>query len=355
MNALALIAELTHRCPLRCVYCSNPLALDPRRRELSTDVWLDVFRQAADLGVLQADLTGGEPLARPDLTDLLRGAREAKLYVSLITSGLGLTDARLDALVSAGLDHVQLSFQDAQEAAADDVAGVRAHRHKLAVAGWLRERRVAFTMNVVVHRRNLDRLPEIIALAERLAPSRLEIAHTQYYGWALGNRAALLPTREQVDRSLEIVHSAAERLKGRLRIELVVPDYYARYPKPCMGGWGRKMILVTPTGAVMPCHAAGVIPGLTFENVTRSPLRAIWESSSAFEAFRGEDFLAEPCRSCERRALDFGGCRCQAFLLAGDARMTDPTCSLAPARGVVEEALARLDGSAAWTYRENPA
>jgi PqqA peptide cyclase len=298
------------------------------------------------------------------LVELVAGARKAKLYVNLITSGLGLNDARLDALLEAGLDHIQLSFQDALEAPANEFAGTRAHAAKLVLAAQIRARRVAFTMNVVVHRANLDRLDQIIALAEELAPQRLEVAHVQYYGWALPNRDALLPTREQLDRSVEIVEAARGRLKGKIRIEFVTPDYYGRFPKACMGGWGRKLMLITPSGEALPCHAAGVIPELHFDNVGQHPLRWLWEESSAFQKFRGEHWMPEPCRSCDRRTQDFGGCRCQALLLAGDAAATDPTCSLAPARPVVDAIVARVNGapeirSAAsrpeWVYRVNPA
>jgi pyrroloquinoline quinone biosynthesis protein E len=356
---LAIIAELTHRCPLHCVYCSNPLEMAARAGELSTAVWTEVFRQAVALGVLQIDFTGGEPLARADLSELVASARTAGLYVSLITSGVGLTETRLATLVEAGLEHLQLSFQDSRAAEADTIAGTRAHDHKLEVARWLKQHRVAFTMNVVVHRQNIDRLPEMIGLAEELGPGRLEVANAQYYGWALANREALLPTRAQLDRSVLLLRAAAERLKGRIRVEFVVPDYYARYPKACMGGWGRKMMLVTPAGRVQPCHAADVIPGLTFENVRDRPLREIWESES-FRRFRGEDWMAEPCRSCDRRGQDYGGCRCQALLLAGDATATDPVCSLAPAHGVVEEVLERINAGSPplplppWRYRPNP-
>jgi pyrroloquinoline quinone biosynthesis protein E len=359
---LAVIAELTHRCPLHCVYCSNPLEMAARAKELLTEEWTSVFRQAVALGVLQIDFTGGEPLARADLTALIASARGAGLYVSLITSGIGLTETRLAALVAAGLEHLQLSFQDSREDGADAIAGTRAHAHKLQVAGWLKQHRVAFTMNVVVHRQNLERLPEMIALAEELGPGRLEVAHTQYYGWALANREALLPTRAQLDQSLVLLRETAERLKGRIRVEFVVPDYYARYPKACMGGWGRKMMLITPVGRVLPCHAAEVIPDLTFESVRDRPLREIWEDSASFRYFRGDEWMPEPCRSCDRRAQDHGGCRCQALLLAGDATATDPVCSLAPAHGVVEDVLARVNAAAPplatpppWRYRPNPA
>jgi pyrroloquinoline quinone biosynthesis protein E len=355
---LAVIAELTHRCPLHCVYCSNPLALAPRADELTTEAWADVFRQAQAMGALQIDLTGGEPLARPDIVAIVAAVRAAKLYASLITSGIGLTEKRLDDLVAAGLDHLQLSFQDADEASADEVAGTRAHTQKRVVATWLRSRRVAFTVNIVVHRRNLDRLPQMIAMAEELGPGRLEVANTQYYGWALTNREALLPSREQVERSVEILKAAAERLKGRMRVEFVVPDYHARYPKACMGGWGRKMLLVTPSGKAMPCHAADVIPGLDFASVRDRTLDWIWNESPAFRRFRGVDWMSEPCRSCERRDQDFGGCRCQAFLLAGDAAATDPVCSLAPAHHVVTTVTGRPSaastGRPSWAYRPNP-
>jgi pyrroloquinoline quinone biosynthesis protein E len=360
---LAVIAEVTHRCPLHCVYCSNPLEMNARGTELPTEVWISVFRQAAQLGALQVDLTGGEPLARPDLTELVAAARAAKLYVNLITSGIGLTEKRLGNLVEAGLEHVQLSFQDAQDTVADEISGTRTHAQKIAVAGWLRQHRLAFTINVVVHRKNLDHIEEIIALAERLGAGRLEVANVQYYGWALKNREALLPTRAQLDHSLGVVQAAQERLKGRMRIELVVPDYYARYPKPCMGGWGRKLMLITPAGEAMPCHAAGVIPGMRFDNVREQTVRWIWEESEAFRKFRGEDWMPEPCRSCDRRALDFGGCRCQAFLLTGEAAATDPACSLAPTHDVVTAVVSRINspapggesGPPEWSYRPNPA
>ncbi|MFZ0636752.1 MAG: pyrroloquinoline quinone biosynthesis protein PqqE [Candidatus Acidiferrales bacterium] len=360
---LALIAEITHRCPLHCVYCSNPLEMNARREELSTEAWLSVFGQAGKLGTLQLDLTGGEPLARTDLTELIAGARSAKLYTNLITSGIGLTSDRLDALVKAGLDHIQLSFQDSQAAPADEIAGASTHEKKIAVAAEIRKHHIAFTLNLVVHRQNLDRLEEMIAMAERLGAHRLEIAHVQYYGWALENRDALLPSRAQVDRSLEIIHAAEERLRGRMRIEYVVPDYYARFPKACMGGWGRKLMLVQPSGQALPCHAAAVIPGLQFENVAEHPLEWIWRDSPSFRKFRGEDWMPEPCKSCERKTLDFGGCRCQAMLLAGDANLTDPVCSLAPSHGIVAAILERaqlpqpppqVSQSRNWVYRINP-
>jgi pyrroloquinoline quinone biosynthesis protein E len=359
---LALIAELTHRCPLHCVYCSNPLELISRADELSTEVWARVFREAAEVGVLQIDFTGGEPLARPDIVELVRSAREAGLYVNLITSGMPMDEARLDEIVQAGLDHIQLSFQGATEESANEFSGTKAHAQKLRVLEWLKRRRVALTLNFVIHRRNIDRLAEMLALAESSSAGRIEFANVQYYGWAFANRENLLPTREQLDRSVEFLKRAEERLRGKIQVEFVVPDYYAKYPKACMGGWGQKLMLVTPTGDALPCHAAQAIPGLHFDNLKDRSVREIWEKSEAFQKFRGEEWMPEPCKSCDRRARDFGGCRCQAFLLTGDAAATDPVCYLAPQRPKVDAVLAAANGPSAetlvkpsWLYRPNPA
>jgi PqqA peptide cyclase len=363
-NPLALIAEITHRCPLHCVYCSNPLEMQKAAAELSTEEWMRVFGEAGKLGVLHVHLTGGEPLARVDLTELITGARTAGLYVNLITSGIGLSEARLASLVEAGLEHFQLSFQDSRSAGADEIAGTRSHAHKLRLARLIRQFKIAFTINVVVHRQNLDHLGEIIAMAEELGPDRLEVANVQYYGWALRNRDLLLPTPEQVEQSHRTLAAAEERLRGRMRIDHVEPDYYARYPKACMGGWGRRLLLLDPAGQALPCHAAGVIPGMQFDNIRQHSLDWIWHESAAFQRFRGEDWMPEPCRSCERRTEDFGGCRCQAFLLTGDAAATDPVCTLAPTHEVVEQALSRISSegvrlqgppsTSSWVYRPNP-
>ncbi|HUL17471.1 MAG TPA: pyrroloquinoline quinone biosynthesis protein PqqE [Terriglobales bacterium] len=362
-NPLALIAELTHRCPLHCVYCSNPQELVSRDLELTTEQWSRVFLQAAEAGVLQIDFTGGEPLARPDLVDLVKSARSSGLYVNLITSGLPLDESRLDTLLSAGLDHFQLSFQGARPEIAAEISNTHSHEHKIRVLGWLKSRRVALTLNFVVHRCNLDQLPEMLALAESSSASRVEFAHVQYYGWAFANRSLLLPTREQLLQSVEFFKNAQERLAGKLRIEYVVPDYYAKFPKACMGGWGRKLMLITPRGDALPCHAAAVIPGLHLENVRNKSLRDIWDASQAFQKFRGEQWMQEPCNSCDRRAQDFGGCRCQALLLAGDASATDPVCSFSPQRHKVDAILGQITSCAPrpsstslrWIYRANPA
>ncbi len=373
-NPLALIAEVTHRCPLHCVYCSNPMQLTAASNELSTEEWISVFRQAGKLGMLHAHFTGGEPLGRTDLTELIAAARAAGLYTNLITSGIGLNEQRLQVLVEAGLDHIQISFQDSREDAANWIAGAKAHSHKIELSHAIRRHKIAFTVNLVVHRQNLDHLEDMVAFIEQLQPERVEIAHTQYYGWALANRAALMPTRAQLETAVAITSEAEKRLAGRMRIDSVVPDYYAKYPKACMGGWGRRLMLVNPSGKVLPCHAAEVLPALSFENVREKSLDWIWQESESFRKFRGEEWMPEPCRSCDRRGEDFGGCRCQAFLLTGDERATDPACSLAPAHRIVESAVEEANSTAdiakpaqassfvqlqkltndLWSYRTNP-
>ena len=332
----SLIAEVTHRCPLHCLYCSNPLELQRAEEELSTGDWKRVFQQAAQLGILHLHLTGGEPLARKDLPELISTARAAGLYVNMITSGVGLSEERLATLVDAGLEHLQLSFQDLDETTANHIAGTRAHALKLALIPIVKKFPLAFTVNLVVHRMNLDRLEAFIALAEEFTPDRLEIAHVQYYGWALKNRSLLMPTQEQVDRSLPIIEAAKERLKGRIHLEAVFPDYFGSFPKACVGGWGRQMMLIDPLGQAMPCHAAAVIPGLQFDNVRDHDLSWIWQSSPAFNRFRGDSWMSDTCLACPRKERDFGGCRCQAFLLTGDAEAIDPVCQYSPNHGLLK-------------------
>jgi pyrroloquinoline quinone biosynthesis protein E len=321
--------------------------------ELSTEDWSRVFREAAQLGILQADFTGGEPLTRPDILDLIRAARAAGLYVNLITSGMPLDEARLAALVEAGLDHFQLSFQASEPEIAQEISGTKSHAQKIRVLDWLRKVRVAVTLNFVLHRRNLHQLPEMLAIAEDSPATRVEFANVQYYGWAFANRDSLLPTREQLTQSIDFLKKSQERLAGKIKVEYVVPDYYAKYPKPCMGGWGRKLMLITPSGEALPCHAAKVIPGLIFENVKNRGLKEIWEASQAFQKFRGESWMQSPCKTCDRRTQDFGGCRCQAFLLAADATATDPVCSLSPQRPKVDAILASVAQASACAPTSN--
>lgn len=352
---VGLLAELTHRCPLQCPYCSNPLALEGHARELPTEVWLDVFEQAAALGILHVHLSGGEPAARRDLEQLVAGAARSGLYSNLITSGVGLKRSRLEALSRAGLDHVQISIQHSSAAAADQIANREgAHARKLETARAVRDLGIALTLNAPVHRHNLDHLRDMIDLATKAGARRLEVAHVQYYGWALANRAALMPTREQVAASIEIVAAARERLRGVLEIDFVPPDYYASRPKPCMGGWGRGIINVTPSGKTLPCHAAESILDLEFENVRDRPLREIWETSAAFQKFRGTGWMREPCRSCEFREIDYGGCRCQAMALTGDARVADPVCVKSPHHRLITELVHDSSGrpGPAFQYRK---
>jgi pyrroloquinoline quinone biosynthesis protein E len=328
---MGLLAELTHRCPLQCPYCSNPLELERANGELTTAEWCRVMDEAAALGVLQVHLSGGEPTARRDLEAIVAHARGLGLYTNLITAGVLLDEARIDALRAAGLEHVQLSFQGAESATADRVGGYKGgHAKKLAVAQAVRAAGLPLTVNAVVHRQNLDQLEAMIALALELDAHRIEVAHVQYYGWALRNRAALMPTREQLEAATAVVERVRRELRGRLAIDYVIPDYWAKRPKPCMGGWGSNVLNVTPQGKVMPCHAAASIPGLAFASVREHALRWIWQESPAFQVFRGTDWLPEPCRSCALKEVDFGGCRCQALALTGDATATDPACELSP-------------------------
>ncbi len=328
---MGLLAELTHRCPLQCPYCSNPLELERSSGELSTEDWVRVFKQAGELGILQAHLSGGEPTVRKDLEEITQAAVEAGVYTNLITAGVLLKRERLEKLVDIGLDHLQLSVQHVDAQLADKIAGFSGgYSKKIELAKWVKELNLPLTINSPMHRHNVEYLEEIIEFAVKLGAERLEVAHIQYYGWAFENRNSLIPTREQVYKNADIVDEARERLKGIMTIDFVVPDYYAVRPKPCMGGWGSQFITISPTGKVMPCHAAASIKGLEFDNVKDRHLRDIWLNSSSFEKYRGTDYLPEPCKSCEFKEVDFGGCRCQAFMFTGDATNTDPACAKSP-------------------------
>ncbi len=327
---IGLLAELTYRCPLQCPYCSNPLLME-RGGELSADGWRQVFKEAADLGVLQVHLSGGEPCARKDLEEILSGAAEVGLYTNLITSGVTLTRGRLAGLAGLGLEHVQVSIQDTDPDNADRISGYPGGLpKKREVCRWVRELDLPLTVNVVVHRHNIDNIAALIDFAVEVGAGRIEIANTQYYAWALKNRAALIPTRAQFHKSLEVVREAKERLKGILVFDVVAHDHYAVRPKPCMGGWGRSLIDITPTGKVLPCHACETIPGLEIETVRDRPLRDIWLNGPAFQKYRGTAWMKEPCRSCDRCEIDWGGCRCQALAVTGDAANADPACALSP-------------------------
>jgi len=335
----ALLAELTYACPLHCPYCSNPLELDDYRDELSTQEWQRVLEEAAELGVLQLHLSGGEPLQRHDIVDLVRCAHRLDLYTNLITSGLGLSERRAEQLRDAGLDHVQVSIQADDPALSDGIAGTRSFERKQGVTRLVKELGWPLTLNVVLHRQNLDRIEGIIAMAAELGADRIELANTQYYGWAGVNRAELLPSREQLENAESVVRAATERLGDRMEIIYVIPDYYSRYPKPCMDGWARRQLTVTPNGDALPCPASQSLP-LPRASVREHSLAWIWEESPLFREYRGTDWMPEPCQSCDLRDVDFGGCRCQAFQLTGDASRTDPVCHLSPDRALVDAAVA---------------
>lgn len=359
----ALLAELTYRCPLHCPYCSNPTSY-PAGEGLTTDEWRRVLREAAALGAMHVGFSGGEPLLRRDLATLVAEARAAGLYTNLITSGVGLEERRARELRSAGLDSAQISFQADEAAIADPIAGAaRAHERKLAAARAVRENGLALSVNVVLHRGVIDRLPEIIAFVASLGAERLELANVQYYGWGFLNRAHLLPTREQVATAHGIATEARARFAGHMDVFYVRPDYYEARPKPCMNGWGRRYLTVNPAGDVLPCPTAAGIPGMRFENVRQRSLGWIWKESESFNRFRGTGWMPEPCRSCPQREVDFGGCRCQAALLTGDAARTDPVCTLSPDRPLVDRVLAQAAVTAAaepsdpaqrWVLRQNP-
>lgn len=333
-----LIAELTHRCPLACGYCSNPVNASTSLPELPLADWQRVFREAEALGVVQVHLTGGEPLLREDLASLVISARATGLYTNLVTSGIPRTPKRFEHLALIGLEHVQLSVQAPDATLADRIAGRRAFAEKLRVLEELQGTGMAVTLNVVLHRDSIDEVEAIIDLAMRLGVRRLELAHAQYHGYALQNRDALLPSKDAVERARRVVRAARAHLDGTMSITHVLPDYHSGRPRACMDGWGRRYIHVSPDGTAAPCHAAQSIEGLPRGSVLDHSLSFLWNDSAMFNAFRGAAWMEEPCRSCSRRDIDFGGCRCQAFTLTGNAATTDPACSLAPAHQVVEQA-----------------
>jgi pyrroloquinoline quinone biosynthesis protein E len=348
-----LVAELTYRCPLQCVYCSNPVELERHKAELDTASWLRIVDEAEALGVVQLNLTGGEPLLRDDLEMIVARATARELYTNLITSGVPLTRERLARLAQAGLAAVQISLQDTTHEGSEAIAGVDRYDAKIKAAEWTTSLGLPLTINVVLHRGNLDRVGEFIALSERLGAQRVELANTQYLGWALANRSQLLPTREKLEGARAMADEARARLRGKMEVLFVLPDYYADRPRACMDGWGRRFIVVAPDGLLLPCHAAHTLPGFDFPRATEASLEHAWNDAEAFERFRGEAWMPEPCKSCDKRHIDFGGYRCQAFHLTGHAEATDPACALAPTHAVVEQARGEADAvrPAAYRYR----
>jgi PqqA peptide cyclase len=343
---IGLLAELTHRCPLQCAYCSNPLNLEKRSAELTTDDWRRVFTQAAEIGVLQLHLSGGEPAARSDLEEIVTHCASLELYTNLITSGVMLDEKRLDKLTAGGLDHVQLSLQDVDPINADAIGGFKGgHAKKLALGRAVVTRGLPLTVNAVIHRHNIGSIAEMVDLAIAMGARRVEIAHAQYYGWALKNRNFLMPDRAQAIAASQLVKELQIKHRGTIVIDAIVPDYHARIPKPCMGGWGSRVLNVTPSGKVLPCHAAETIKNLEFWTVRDHSLADIWNNGPAFNAYRGLEWMEEPCISCDKKNSCRGGCRCQALALTGNINATDPVCELSPFHSDIEE-LAQISSGA---------
>lgn len=348
---LWLLAELTYACPLQCPYCSNPTELARIGREISTEDWKRVLQQARAMGAAQLGLSGGEPLARPDLEDIVAEGRRLGFYSNLITSGIGMDDDRVARLKEAGLDHIQISFQASNAKLNNLLGGTDSFEQKLAMARSIKAHGYPMVLNIVLHRKNIDDIREILAMAEELEADYVELANTQYYGWAHQNRDALLPTREQLKRAERITNEYRERQaaagKPGMKLYFIVPDYYEDRPKPCMSGWGDIFLTIAPDGVALPCHAARQLPGLEFPDVRTHDLDWIWNESPAFNHFRGYDWMTEPCRSCAEKTKDFGGCRCQAYMLTGDANAADPVCSKSPAHSIVTDIVARANSAAA--------
>ena len=332
---LWLLAELTYRCPLQCPYCSNPIEMAQYQNELSTDDWIRVLREAREMGATQLGLSGGEPLVRNDLEAIIDEARTLGYYSNLITSGVGMDEQRIGAFKRAGLDHIQISFQASDETLNNYLGGTDSFQHKIEMARLVKRYEYPMVLNIVIHRQNIDQIEDIIKMTAELQADYVELASTQYYGWSKLNAENLLPTREQLHRAEAIAHEYQEKYKDEMRILYVVPDYYEERPKACMNGWGSIFLTIAPDGSALPCHAAAQLPGLEFPNVRHSSIESIWNDSPAFNAFRGFDWMTEPCRSCPERTKDFGGCRCQAYMLTGDARAADPVCGKSPHHGAL--------------------
>lgn len=342
---LWLLAELTYKCPLHCVYCSNPLDYASAGKELSTDEWVRVLQEGRAMGSAQLGFSGGEPLMRDDLIELATEGRRLGYYSNLITSGIGLTETKIKALKEAGLDHIQVSFQDSTKELNDFLGSTKTFELKQKVAHLVKAYDYPMVLNVVIHRLNIDHIEKILELAENIGVDYLELANSQFYGWAFLNRDHLIPTRAQLTAAEAAVQRFRERIGDKMRVYFVVPDYHALRPKACMNGWGAVFVTITPDGTVLPCHEAKMLPGIHFPNVREHSLKTIWHDSDAFNRYRGNSWMKDPCKTCPDKEKDFGGCRCQAYLLTGDATNTDPVCELAPHHYTVEEAVnnAELD------------
>ncbi|HCK03246.1 MAG TPA: pyrroloquinoline quinone biosynthesis protein PqqE [Methylophilaceae bacterium] len=337
---LWLLAEITYRCPLHCAFCYNPTDYDKHtQNELDTKTWIKVLNQARDLGALQLGISGGEPLLRDDIEIIVEEAHQLGYYSNLITSGVGLTDKRIDAFKKGGLDHIQLSMHDITEEINNFITNTKTFELKKKVAAMIKDRGYPMVLNVVIHRYNIDHVKEILEMAEALGADYVELANTQYYGWSLINRNQLMPTKEQIDHAELVTNQFRDRVGNKMKVFFVVPDYFAERPKKCMNGWGEVFMIVTANGDVLPCHSARVLPNMVFPNVKDDELKGAWYDSPAFNKFRGDEWMKEPCRTCPEKENDLGGCRCQAFLLTGDAASADPVCTLSPNRHVIEQAV----------------
>ena len=343
---LWLLLELTYKCPLHCVFCYNPTNFAETTQELSTADWLRVLHEARELGAVQLGLSGGEPLLRDDLEVIVAEARSLGFYTNLVTSGVGLNETRIKALKEAGLDHIQLSFQDSTREMNDFLSSTRTFELKSKVAALIKQYDYPMVLNVVVHRMNIDHVPEILDMAERMGADYVELANSQYYGWAWHNRDRLLPSRAQVEKAERVTNEFRQRVGERIRVYFVVPDYFENRPKPCMNGLGSIFLTVTPDGTALPCHAARMLPGMAFPNVREAAVEWIWRDSPAFNRFRGDSWMKEPCRSCPEKTKDFGGCRCQAFMLTGDATNADPVCDLSPHHHLITDAVEKAQNPA---------
>ena len=351
---LWLLAELTYRCPLQCPYCSNPIDFARRSEELGTDEWIKVLREARQLGAMQLGFSGGEPLLRPDLEDLISEARALGYYSNLITSGIGMDEERVARFKQAGLDHIQISFQASQAELNNFLGGTASFQHKLEMARAVKAQGYPMVLNIVLHRQNIDQIEDIIRMTIDLKADFVELASTQYYGWSKLNLDALLPTREQLQAAEAVAKRYQQQMKDSMKIIYVVPDYYEERPKACMNGWGSIFLTIAPDGTALPCHAAQQLPGLTFPNVRDHSIAEIWSNSSAFNHFRGFEWMQEPCRSCPEKTKDFGGCRCQAYMMTGDAQATDPVCSKSPRHAELTADLERIARVAAGVSAARP-
>jgi pyrroloquinoline quinone biosynthesis protein E len=340
-NPLWLNAEVTFKCPLHCVYCYNPIDYTRFGPELSTEDWLRVLREARELGAVQLGISGGEPLMRDDIEIMIAEAHRLGYYTNLLTSGVGLTEKRIAAFKEGGLDQIQLSFQDSTRELNDFLSSTKTFELKSRVAKLIKQYEYPMVLNIVLHRLNIDHIQEILELAEAIGAEHVELANTQYYAWAYTNRDHLLPSREQLTRAEQITNQFRARLGNKMKLYFVVPDYYADRPKACMNGWGSVFLNIAADGVALPCHEARMLPGLSFPNVRDHDVRWIWYESQGFNAYRGDEWMREPCRTCPDKVKDFGGCRCQAYMLTGDARNADPICDLSPHHGLVTEVVAK--------------